>query len=149
MSEGKENNLISFLNEQLPSKYRHVIDFASKLGVKLRTEAEIVTSPTAAQPTIGKKRKSDDADSITENTDVRKFRSSAMQTSTVEITELDSLINVCNRSIFNVSAKKEEFEKKVQLGLKLWEEQKENRNGPWNFGLFYCYDVYCSSSIDS
>ena len=73
MSEGKENNLISFLNEQLPSKYRLVIDFAAKLGVKLRTEAEIVTSPTAAQPTIGKKRKRDDADSITENTDVKKF----------------------------------------------------------------------------
>ena len=144
MPDGTDNNLITFLHERLPSKYAHVINFSTKLGVKLRVENNggiIDQEPTS--PKIGVKRKrttTNDIETLDVAPDTKKYRSSATQTDTSEVSELDTLINVCNQSIVNISAKKEEFERKVQIALKLWDEQKNNRNTPWNYGLFYCYN---------
>ena len=138
LPDGTENNLITFLSERLPTKYHHVIDFATKVGVKLRTEHETQPSTTVTTANDRKRKRNTDENKVSD-TEVKKFRSSATQTSTISVTALDSLMNVCNTSILNVSAKKEEFEKKVELGLKLWDEQNNNQSGPWNFGLFYCY----------
>ena len=41
-------------------------------------------------------------------------------------------------SILNLSLKREEFENKVDAALKLWKEQKEERDAI--FHGFYCYD---------
>ena len=148
LPDGTDNNLITFLHERLPSKYAHIIDFSTKLGVKLRLENNggvIMRDQDAPSPPplvkIGSKRKrttKNDTEKISPET--KKYRSSTTQTDTSEITELDTIINVCNQSIVNISAKKEEFERKVQVALKLWDDQKNNRNTPWNYGLFYCYN---------
>ena len=144
LPDGTENNLITFLHECLPLKYAQVIDFATKLGVKLRVENNggiIEQEPTS--PKIGLKRKrttTNDIETLDVAPNTKKYRSNATQTDTSEISELDTLINVCKQSIINISAKKEEFDKKVQIALKLWDEQKNNRNNPWNYGLFYCYN---------
>ena len=148
LPDGTDNNLITFLHERLPSKYAHMINFSTKLGVKLRVENNggvIMRDQDAPSPPplvkIGNKRKrttENDTEKISPET--KKYRSSTTQTDTSEITELDTIINVCNQSIVNISAKKEEFERKVQVALKLWDDQKNNRNIPWNYGLFYCYN---------
>ena len=146
LPDGMENNLITFLHERLPAKYGHVVDFSTKLGIKLRVENNggiIIRNQEPSSPPsprIGTKRKRNTEDTETKSSEMKKYHSSATQTDTSEVSELDTIMNVCNQSILNISAKEEEFEKKVQVALKLWDEQKGNQNSPWNFGLFYCYD---------
>ena len=158
------NDYTRFLREELPTKHRIVLDFVNKLGVTLRPttsnttssssstiNAEELSSSSSSNTDISKrKRRHTETITIDEDEDIINCKkrkpstnavNAATQTSVKGVTELNRIEQECKQSqtILNITAKKEEYEKKIETLLAKWNSDREESSDYLNAEMLCCY----------
>ena len=141
------NDYATFLRQELPSRHRTVLDFVNKLG-GASTDAKCSSTSCNTDPPTQKRKHTDTItiDEEEEVIDCKKKKPATMvnaatQTAVKGVSDLDKIQEQCkrNQSILNISAKKEEYEKKVETIISKWNDEREKSCGSFNHEMLCCY----------